>query len=121
MKTMLYTLSLAIIAFGGFAISSSAAYACHGCGCSEMKSSCNCAEKRQSNEKKCGCMKKASSTNKDATYRGKDKKAEKKPCKVCEKSVKAWNKKKSKSMIDHSEKGSVTFMSRGSVDTGYNN
>jgi hypothetical protein len=104
MKTILFTLSLALIAFGAFAIAPSTANACATCGCSEMKKSCDCGKDHQHGQKTCGC---------------KDKKIKMKPCKVCEKSEKAWN-KKYKPMKDHSEKGSVTFMSRGAIDDGFN-
>lgn len=99
MKTVILTVAMAFIAFGAFSINNSA-MACASCGCSEMKSECNCASKKEHNHAK-------------------------KPCTVCEKSEKAWNKKHKKhkahkSMQDHSEKGSLTIRSGSAEGSRYN-
>lgn len=122
MKTLLFTLTLALMSFGAFALTSTA-YACSSCGCMDTKQACNCGSKHVHGDKKCGCKSKAAHSHGDAKCGCDSKKMKKdKPCKVCEKSESAWNKKnKSSSMKDHSEKGSLTFKSRGSVNTGYNN
>lgn len=117
MKTIILTLAMAFIAFGAFSINN-AAMACSSCGCAEMKSDCNCAKKKEMKPctkcldagKTCNCASKKSHSH------------AKKPCTVCEKSDKEWNKKhkKHKSMHDHSEKGSLTIRSGSAEGSRYN-
>lgn len=98
MKKIFYlTILVAFFTIGNISVS----YAhCGQCGPSSEagmeKKKCNC---------KCKCPKKRHS--------------HKKICTKCDKSEKDWRKKR-RPMMDHSEKGSKTFMSRGPVSDGYN-
>ncbi len=110
MKTLLFTLTMAFIAFGSFGTTTSFAH-CGGCGEGKI------CEKTLGEKKPCTKCLKAGKTcgcgDKKAKHHAE------KPCTKCADSESKFHARK-KSMTDHSEKGSLTFQSRGVVNTGYN-
>ncbi len=116
MKTLLFTLTMALIAFGAFGATKSYAH-CGVCEASEKahemkKKPCTkCLEKKKPCTK---CMEKGRSTPCSKCMKCAEKNKEK-PCKICEQSERKWKSKKS--MMDHSAKGSLTIRS-GSPEAG---
>lgn len=115
MKTLLFTLTMALLTFGSFSTTSAFAH-CGGCGegkvCEKTLGEKKPCVKCLKSGKTCGCGDKSA----------KHKSHAEKPCTKCEQSEAAWNKKNKahRPLKDHSAKGSLTFKSRGTVDTGYN-
>lgn len=109
MKTILFTLTMTLIAFASFGTTSS--YACGMCGKSDSSHEMKPCEKSMNGEKKpCEkCMGKKHDHNAE-------------PCKICQENDKRFetNKEMTKGEQYKTEKGTYHVQSRGMVDDGYN-
>lgn len=111
MKTLLSTLTMAIIALGSFTITPAYAH-CGMCKSSEKSHKMKPCEKSMKVGKTCGCSKKAKHD-----HMKKDN-----PCKVCEQNDKRFemNKEMTKGKYNRTEKGDYQVKSRGPRQSNYN-